>query len=261
MNHVHHELSLRARIRRGDTVVGVWCMTPNPTFTEIAASQGLDFVIVDMEHGAVGLSDLPDLLRGLSGSRTAGLVRVPSHDPTFISRAMDRGAQGVIVPRVDTPEAAAMVAAACRFPPVGMRGLALPGIRASGYGSNADYRDAHNDGVLVAVQIESGIAVEHAVAIGTAPGVDLAFVGPNDLSAEMGMESLEDRPRFIEVLDATFRKLAAAGVPTGTVPHSGRTWQQLAAVGVQLHAVASDVGLMRDGVKSLLSSIVEHQSA
>jgi 4-hydroxy-2-oxoheptanedioate aldolase len=170
---------------------------------------------------------------------------------------LDRGAHGVLVPRVDDAQTAAEVAAAARYPGTGRRGMALGAIRASSYGFDAGYRAAAERDVLVAVQIESGAAVERALEIGRAPGVDIAFVGPNDLAAEMRMEGASNEPAFVKLVDATLAKLHAAGVPTGTIPHAGRDWRALAGAGVCLHVTGSDVVFMKDGLIALKRSTKE----
>ena len=157
--------SLKTKLKQGKTIGGAWMMTVNPAFAEIASAVGLDFVVVDMEHGAIGLADLPGILRGFSGE-TSALVRVPSADPSLIARVLDRGAHGVMVPRVESVATALEVARAAKFPPLGDRGLALPALRASAYGTNPDYRNNANRDTLVIIQVESRNAMNLAVEIG-----------------------------------------------------------------------------------------------
>ena len=249
--------SLRGRVQRGDTVVGTWMFTPNPAFAEIASLAALDFVLIDLEHGAIALADLPHLLRALHGGPTSAVVRVPSHDMTLISRVLDRGAHGILVPRVDDARTAAQVASAARFPPIGNRGLALGAIRASGYGLDTIYRASAQQDVLVAVQIESAEALEHALEIGRAPGVDVAFIGPNDLAGALQLEGAGQQAAFVKIVDETFAKLHAAGIPTGTIPHAGRDWRALAQAGVQLHIAGGDTVFMREGLLALKRSATE----
>ena len=102
----------------------------NPVFAELASALQLDFIIVDMEHGAIDMADLPNILRGFSGS-CAPIVRIPYAHPSFVARVLDRGAVGIMVPRVDTEEQARDGSRAAHYPPQGERGKAIPMIRGS----------------------------------------------------------------------------------------------------------------------------------
>lgn len=240
---------LSNKLRSGGVVTGLWLMTPTPVFGELVRRSGLDFVVVDMEHGAHSLDTLVDMLRSVQGGTTAVIARVPSHDPTIVSRVLDRGADGVMVPRVEDRETAVKMAAGARFPPHGERGLALRALRASGYGTEADYRDRSDREVIVMVQLESGKALDHAIAITTAPGVDMAFIGPADLAANLRLEGAEHQNEFRNLVDEKIRELRRANVLVGTVPYGGHTPRSLTEVGVQLFITGSDIGIMSAGLK------------
>ena len=151
--------SFKQRICQGHKVLGAWMCSPNPVFAEIASSLQLDYIIVDMEHGAIDMADLPNILRGFSGS-CAPIVRIPYAHPSFVARVLDRGAAGVMVPRVDTVQQARDCARAAHYPPQGERGKAIPMIRGSQYGVESNYRDRSNDEVFVSVQVESSRSIE-----------------------------------------------------------------------------------------------------
>lgn len=244
---------MRSRLRRGDTLVGAWVMTPSAAYVELASAAGMDFLLIDLEHGAIDLADLPALLRALRPGPTRAMVRVPNHDPTMVCRVLDRGAHGVLVPRVEDPETAARVASAARFPPHGTRGMAIGASRAAGYGLDAGYRARSDSEVVVAVQLESRPAVERATAIATAPGVDVAFVGPIDLSGDLGIEG---DPAAIEgVVDGLVAELSAAGVIIGTIPHGRRGWQDCARLGIRLVTAGSDIGSLAQAVREQVDSV------
>lgn len=240
--------SLRARLTEGETVMGAWVMTRSPSFVELASAIGLDFVLIDLEHGALDLGDVEDLLRAVKGSATSALVRLPSHDTTLIGRVLDRGAHGVVLPRVESAEIAAALAAAARFPPVGTRGMAIGAARASLYGTLATYRAEIAPEALVVMQIESRAALAASVAIGTAPGVDVAFIGPTDLAGDLRLESPGDAAELRGIIAQTGEALRAAGVICASVPYAGLTWQDLAASGFRMVVPFSDIGMLRDGL-------------
>lgn len=240
--------SLKSRLAEGETIVGAWVMTRSPSFVELASAIGLDFVLIDLEHGALQLSDVEDLLRCVKGSGTSALVRLPSHDTTLIGRVLDRGAHGVVLPRVESAEVAAVLAAAARFPPVGTRGMAIGAARASQFGTIATYRAEIAPEALIVMQIESKAALAASVAIGTAPGVDVAFIGPTDLAGDLRLEAPGDAAELGRIVAQTGDALRAAGVICATVPHAGRSWQDLAASGFRMVVPFSDIGMLRDGL-------------
>ncbi len=246
---------LSRKLRDGAMCVGLWLMTPSKEFAELVRETGMDFAVVDLEHGLHTLDTLVDMLRCVQGGRTAVVVRVPSHDHTLVSRVLDRGADGVMIPRVDDRETAIRMAAAARFPPHGERGLALRALRATGYGTEPDYRTRSDREVVVMVQLESRRAIEDAVAIGSAPGVDLAFIGPADLAANLGLEDAGHKSAFRSLVDGKIGELRKAGIRVGAVPYAGHDVASLADCGVQLVIAGSDIGIMSSGLRDFCANI------
>jgi len=246
--------SLKTKLKQGKTIGGAWMMTVNPAFAEIASAVGLDFVVVDMEHGAIGLADLPGILRGFSGE-TSALVRVPSADPSLIARVLDRGAHGVMVPRVESVATALEVARAAKFPPLGDRGLALPALRASAYGTNPDYRNNANRDTLVIIQVESRNAMNLAVEIGSLPEVDLVFVGPTDLSANLNLEGPDHFAALNQAIDSAVAQCKTAKIPVGIIPFAGRAIPDLKRLGFQMIVAGSDVGFLRESAVNLKKTL------
>ena len=246
--------SLKTKLKQGKSIGGAWMMTVNPAFAEIASAVGLDFVVVDMEHGAIGLADLPGILRGFSGE-TSALVRVPSADPSLIARVLDRGAHGVMVPRVESVATALEVARAAKFPPLGDRGLALPALRASAYGTNPDYRNNANRDTLVIIQVESRNAMNLAVEIGSLPEVDLVFVGPTDLSANLNLEGPDHFAALNQAIDSAVAQCKTAKIPVGIIPFAGRAIPDLKQLGFQMIVAGSDVGFLRESAVNLKKTL------
>ncbi len=242
--------SLRQRVRDGQKIIGAWMCTPSPAFAELASSLGLDFLVVDMEHGAIDMADLPDILRGFSGA-CAPIVRIPYAHPSFVARALDRGAAGVMVPRVDTLVQARECARAAHYPPEGDRGKAIPMIRGSGYGLQEDYRDRSNRDVFVCMQIESSQAIDTLSQIAMEPLIDLLFIGPTDLSANLRLEGPENHEAFWRVMDHIQRQCMQAGMAVGTIPFSGVSAFALFEKGYRMVAAGSDVTIMREGLAQL----------
>lgn len=239
-----------ARLRAGETLFGAWCSLPGTGPAELLAAGGVDYVVVDLQHGLVSEGDLPALFLAIEARSAAPLARVLANDPVAIGRALDLGAHGVVVPSVDSAEQAASAVSASRYPPRGTRGFG-PMRAPLTLGANA-FED-----VAVIVQIESAAAVERVPDIAGVDGVAALYVGPWDLSVSLGCPVPPDLDDIV-LAGAIARVRAAAdaaGLPAGV--HSIRAAQagRLAAAGWRLVNVADDVTLLRDGVAAGLERV------
>lgn len=190
----------KQRLREGQLVIGQWISLPSPAVAELVASFSMDWLVIDAEHGPAGWETVEDIVRAMKGTEVTPVVRVPSNDPAYIKKALDRGGFGVVVPMVSTAAQAAAAVAAAKFPPEGIRGVA--GTRASRYGLDlAEYVAHWNEQVLVICQLETAEAVQNAAAIAAVSGVDVLFIGPNDLSTSLGIFRQFDRPEYRRAVD------------------------------------------------------------
>lgn len=191
---------------------GPFLTLPSPAVVEICCGAFPDFICIDTEHGPIAPEQVENMLRAADLSRCAALVRVPGIDPVAIARALDGGAAGVLVPRVNGPEDARRAVEAARFAPEGARG-AGPG-RATGHGRRImqDITRARDE-TVVALQIETVAALDQLEAILAVPGVDLLFVGPGDLG--VGLAAAGRETPLAEAIDTILTACAAAGRPAG----------------------------------------------
>lgn len=207
---------LRERIEQGEEVLGIFLQVGSPVVAEIAGRAGFDWALVDLEHGAGSEADLLHQLQALAITETAAIVRAESATRLRIGRALDMGATGVMVPQVNDVETARTVTSWLRYPPEGIRGVALSA-RGAGYGAvSHSGTGGLNDSVVSMLQIETRAAVEAVDAIASVDGVDVIFVGPTDLSHSLGVPGQFDAPAFAEALqrisDAAHRHGRALGV-------------------------------------------------
>ena len=208
---------LRDALRAREPLVGSWLTIPHPTAVEAIARRDFDFVVVDREHAETTIRDAGDCVRAAEAADgdTAPIVRVPDAQPAEFKRALDLGPAGVIAPMVDDVAEARMVVESCRYPTVGVRGVA--GSRASGFGDDLDDQIQNGTGVAVIAQIESERAVENAGEIAGVDGIDALFVGPADLSASLGCFGEWESERFRSAIDRVVTAAHAADVPVGTL--------------------------------------------
>jgi 2-keto-3-deoxy-L-rhamnonate aldolase RhmA len=206
---------VKEKLKAGKATVGTWIDMGNPDVSEQLSMLGFDWLVFDLEHGLFTIPDLQRMMQAMNGADCTPLVRVPINEPVYFKWALDVGAYGVVVPYVNSKEEASKAVSACMYPPQGIRGSGPR--RASRYYSEvAKYVKTSNEDVLVVVMIESQMALDNIDEILSVPGVDAVFVGPDDLSLNLGIFQQRDHPKFKSaistVLDACQRHQIAPGM-------------------------------------------------
>jgi 4-hydroxy-2-oxoheptanedioate aldolase len=229
---------VKEKLRRGEPSVGSWLAIGDPLAAETMAHTGFDWLTVDMEHNAIGWDSLLAMLIAISTTDVVPFVRTPWNDPMLIKRILDAGAYGVVVPNVKSREEAERAVAACRYPPVGIRGLG--GGRARLYGGD-DYFQHANEEISVHIMIEDVDAVGRAEEIMSVSGIDAVFIGPNDLACSMGVPlGLDNKhPDHVKAVTHILETGKKLGIPVGIHCASAEEvvrrikdgWQWLALVG------------------------------
>lgn len=195
--------SIKQRLQHGETLLGTWLNLGNPLTAEIVGQAGYDWVIIDLEHGSGSEQDAIAQMQALSASSTAAFVRVEIAARQRVHRVLDFGAQGIMFPHINDADAAREARKMMMYPPEGNRGVAKM-IRAAGYGRIFDDYLAHQTPELLGImQIETQRALDHVEAIAAVDGVDVLFIGPADLSMDMGIFGQLKHPRFVEALQKT----------------------------------------------------------
>lgn len=229
MNRLEAIRLLRRRLKANGHSVGSWMQIPNASVAEIMGQAGYDWVAVDMEHGAIGVHQLPDLFRALELGGTLPLVRLAHGHPKDCKQALDAGAGGVIVPMVESAEQLLAVRNACRWPPAGTRGVGFS--RANLFGKYFDAYCQEAQAPLLVAMIENICAVSDLESILQVEGLDALLVGPYDLSASMGLTAQFDRPEFKKLMGQIREFCGQYGVPCGVhlvVPDSAILEQRVA---------------------------------
>lgn len=243
--------NLKARLKAGEKLLGAWTMSNSADNAEVMALSGLDFILMDHEHGQGLIPDAIQQLRAIKGTNCAGLVRAPWNDMIFIKRALDAGVHGMMVPQVNSAEEAAAVVSACRYPPRGTRGAA-GGTRATSYGLDMGYYDRAADELVIIVQIETPQAVENAAAIAAVDGVDVVFIGPRDLSATIGKLNKMDDPELRALITRAEQAILKSGKALGSVAPTGARAKQMFDLGYRFIIAGSDMTHMRTGITQMI---------
>jgi 4-hydroxy-2-oxoheptanedioate aldolase len=243
--------ALRDSWAPGRSTIGAWCSIGSSFSAEVIGRAGFDWAIVDLQHGLVGPGDVLPMIQALSLTSTPALVRVPWNEPAAIMRALDIGAQGVVVPLVDTAEDAARAVDAARYPPAGHRswGPIRPAQEIAGFSPQVGDRRT-----IVVLQIETVEAVQNLHAILDVAGVDAVMVGPNDLTLSAGgaptMTPAEEyRELVLEVATVARDRGVVAGIFCGSV-ETALGWRE---AGFDMLAIASDAIFMRQAATAAVA--------
>ena len=242
----------RKRVLAGDVVTGCFANLGSPLTAEIMGLAGFDWVVIDLEHGAGDEVVALGQLQALAATGTTGIVRVEGVNRPRFGRVLDKGAGGVLVPRVESTEEAALAAAYCRYS--GERGVARQ-IRAWQFGLSTRELSTADDEVVCAVQIETRSALECVTEIAAVEGVDVLFVGPTDLGHALGItggpvarELLEHAGKVAEAARASGK---AAGVFVPTVEQAAR-YREL---GFTFLGCATDGGMLADAAQAVAAGL------
>jgi 2-keto-3-deoxy-L-rhamnonate aldolase RhmA len=205
----------RAALRRTEgPALGTWVKLPLMESVELIALAGFDFVVIDLEHAPIDVQTAYQLIGTANHLGLASIVRVPTLEAGVVQRILDAGAEGIMLPHVDTVDDARAAVAAVRFPPLGNRGVGATS-RAGAWGATdrAEYLRYGQEEVVLIAQIESAAAADAAGAIAAVDGVDALLIGAADLSTSEG--TTEDDPRIAALIASAIKDCLAAGVPIG----------------------------------------------
>jgi 4-hydroxy-2-oxoheptanedioate aldolase len=237
--------------------LGTWLMSTAPAVAEALGFCGFDFLVVDMEHSPLEITDTISLLRTIAGTPAEPMVRLAWNDRVLVKRVLDAGARAVMFPFIETAEEARAAVSYTRYPPQGVRGVAAVH-RASRYGRVKDYLKTANDDIAVVVQLETPGAIERLAEIAAVPGVDSLFVGPADLSAALGRIG-ESRHDEVQARIAAAPRLAhAAGKPIGIIGADPEGVTRYLGYGYDWAAVASDLTMLTGRAVDWVTALKGH---
>jgi len=232
-------------LKAGKPQIGIWSSLSSHIVAEILAHSGFDWVLLDTEHSPNELPMVQSQLHAMQGGAANPVVRVPWNDMVMIKRYLDIGAQTLLLPYVQSVEEAQNAIRYTRYPQQGVRGVA-GATRAAGYGRTKDYLTRAHEQLCVLVQVETRKAMASIDAIAAVDGVDGVFIGPNDLSADMGYLGNWQHPEVWKVMEEAAKKIRQAGKAPGILVGEA-DGQRCLDMGYLFVAVGSDIGLLRGG--------------
>ncbi len=247
---------VKAKLHRGEPSLGAWLSLPNPSLARLMARLGFDWLLVDGEHGLFNPSIVAETIASIADANTqcAPLVRVPHNSVEWFKWALDAGAWGIIVPMVNTAEEARQAVSWCKYPPEGTRSVGTV-FAPFAFGATAwsDYGRIANDEIMVVLQIESAQSLQNLDAILSTPGVDVAFIGPNDLHAQLGLPPSNEgaEPAFVQALAQVKASAQQHHIPMGIFTSGGEAAAQRVREGFQMVSATTDL-------TSIISGATQH---
>jgi 4-hydroxy-2-oxoheptanedioate aldolase len=239
---------VKQKLKQGELALGAWLNFPDSATARVMAQLGFDWLVVDMEHSAQTPTLMAEMVATIADARTcAPLVRVPNNSVEWFKWALDAGAWGVVVPMVNSRDEAQRALDYSKYPPLGNRSIG--GIFGPyGFGTTdwPDYARVANDEIMLIVQIESAQALQNVDGILSVPGIDVAFVGPNDLHAQLGLIPSSDgaEPEFLEAIERVKVAARKYHIALGIFSSDGEAATVRISQGFQMISVTTDVSSM-----------------
>src|SRR5262245_18618695 len=249
------ENPVKKALKEGKVVIGGTVTAASSDIAATMAGAGFDFLWIEMEHSPLTLETVRSMILATRGLKAMPFTRVPVNEPWMAKRVLYMGSLGVIFPFTSTRELAEQAVKSCKYPPQGIRGYGA-GLASSRWGlSGSDYAKFANENVLVVVIIEQKLAIDNIEAIASVPGIDVMFIGANDLSYSLGVGGKLNDP----IVEEAVNKVLAAGkkykIPVGYPAGNPAEINKRIAQGFRFFQASSDLGLMSTAARDMLSKI------
>ena len=243
--------TFKSALANGETVIGCWLSLGDPLATEIAGTAGFDWLLIDGEHTPYDISRMRMQLMALESSDSHAAVRVPVGETWIIKQVLDAGAQTVLVPMVESAEQARQLVHDVRYPPTGGRGVGYSGARCSRFGAITDYGPTADAEVCLLIQVENMAGMAALDDILDVDGIDGVFIGPADLSADMGYMGQIMHPDVQAAIKGAFKKIEAAGKAPGVLATTPEMTQDMLDAGARFVATGLDLLILANSLRAL----------
>jgi len=255
-------IGFRQRLQQGELVLGQMVLELfTPGIGPMLDVCGLDFVIYDMEHGRCDIALLAEMVAACRGSGIFPMARVPDAAFAPLSRILDVGARGVMVPRVETRQQAEDIVSQLKYAPMGRRGVAT-GIAHDLYrAGGAEFFAQANEETCVILMLETEKAFEHLDEIVSVSGVDVAWVGHYDLTVSMGIPLQFEHPRLLAAMDALVAACQRHRVAPGFMPPTPESATHWIGKGFRAISLGSDIGVFLDGMRRFRAQVTGSKDA
>ncbi|MGB9597790.1 MAG: HpcH/HpaI aldolase family protein [Candidatus Poribacteria bacterium] len=248
----------REKLNNGQPVIGSFVKITDPAVVEIMGLAGLDFAIIDMEHGPISYETAQNLIRAGELVGISPIIRVSENDPVAILRSLDIGAEGVEVPQIRNAKDAELTASSARFHPQGDRGVCRY-VRSGRYSSmdRKEYFRTANEKVITIGHLEGVEAVKNLDEIMAVEGLDILFIGPYDLSQSVGVPGEVDNPLVIKQMEKIIESAKKANKLVGTFADDIKSAKRWVDAGVMYIAVSVDVGIFYNACREIVTGLAK----
>ena len=248
--------ALKQRLKAGETVIGPFCIIPSMPMVESLGYAGMDFLIIDTEHGPISMESAQDLCIAADAGGVAPIVRVGENDERLILRALDIGSHGVQIPQINTIDDARHAVHGAKYSPVGERGLSIF-TRAGDYFAHdgKGHTDKQNAETTVVVHIEGKRGLDNLDQIMTVPGIDVYFLGPYDISQSLGIPGQVTHERVATALKEATAKARTAGKAVGSYAKDVEMGRWLLGIGVQYLSINVDATIYMQACRGIVRDL------
>jgi 4-hydroxy-2-oxoheptanedioate aldolase len=243
--------TLKAALQAGQPQLGLWLSLVSSYSAELLGDAGFDWLLIDGEHAPNDLQTIVQQLQALRFSDTPVLVRPPMGEPWLIKQLLDAGVQSLLIPMVESGAQAELLVKAVRYPPRGIRGVGAGAARATHFGRVSDYAATADAEILLMLQVESLAGIAALDDIASTDGVDCVFIGPSDLSADMGYLGDIFAPEVQSVIEDAIERIRGHGKAVGVYMADPAYAKRYLALGASFIAMGSDVSVLTAGSKQL----------
>ncbi len=241
-------------------LIGTWAEIPTPYVTHIMSKAGLDFSIIDMEHGIIGFEQAQNMIFAASSEGKKTLIRVPSIEEVWVTRALDTGCDGIIFPQVSNIEDVEKIVSLSYFSPIGSRGF-NPYITAGGYvGGKKEYFKVENDRIWVGIILEGKEAFENLESILRFEEVDIVYIGQYDLSIALGVPGRVNASIVLETMEQTVKKIRKYGKRAGCMVHDIEEGRVRIKQGFDFIVYKVDSGILYQSINNFVEGVKEYEA-
>lgn len=244
------KLLLKQKIKTGKTLLGTWCEIPSPEFINVLAQAGMDFVIIDMEHGAMDYEMAGKMVMAAQVEGCSPIIRVPVNDESAILRALEVAAEGIIVPHIETAEERRRVVCAVKFPPEGIRSL-NPYTRAGGYRWQPGFTGTENKNSVVAILVESPKGIENIREIVDDKNLDIVYMGSYDISAALGFPGETKNPKVEQTIRDMTKIVLKSQKTASCLFHNQEDLRFFKKIGMKMLCYKVDTSIVFDEISKI----------
>ena len=245
------DCQLKNKLKSGEIVLGTWTVISSPTLTEIMGSSGLDFIIIDHEHGPFDFDTSENMIRAAENVGCTPLIRVPENNQSYILRALEIGSHGILVPQIENKQEAGLAVNSIYYSPMGSRGVSAF-TRASNFNSmGVKGRNIEvNDKILSILLVESAQAIENIDEIIEIEGIDVIYIGTYDLSHSLGTPDDIYSSEVIGALEKTAKTIRNKGLACGVLAQSEEDVRRWSSMGFQFIPYLAECGIIKESFES-----------